>query len=241
MRQVYRLLGLVRRHGADAVDDACRRALNTEVIDVGLIDHMCSRGNGEQLPFQPAPSAASRFVRASTDFAVRRPRRRLQRAHHGPGRCRKNVSGQRLRAHRRSASSQRPHRTRRQTLQTPTRSSGWTPPTKTRCANCTASSCSSSIYPGRAVISKCARADAGVVGTLHVWREAGTRGRCDSGTARNLLSWKQGAPARGGTMPTIAWTCSDGPLVGFAGGFERKLVELGYRAGGVAMHLRMMR
>jgi hypothetical protein len=73
MRQVYRLLGLVRRHGADAVDDACRRALDTEVIDVGLIDRMCSRGTGEQLPLLPAPPAASRFVRAATDFAVRRP------------------------------------------------------------------------------------------------------------------------------------------------------------------------
>lgn len=42
-------------------------------------------------------------------------------------------------------------------------------------------------------------------------------------------------------MSTIAWTCSDGPLVGFAAGFERKLVELGYRPGGVRMHLRLMR
>jgi transposase len=74
MRQVYRLLGLVRRHGADAVDDACRRALDTEVIDVGLIDRMLTRGTGEQLPLMPAPpAAASRFVRASTDFAVRKP------------------------------------------------------------------------------------------------------------------------------------------------------------------------
>lgn len=74
MRQVYRLLGLVRRHGADAVDDACRRALDAEVIDVGLIDRMCSRGAGEQLPLMPTqPAAASRFVRASSDFAVRRP------------------------------------------------------------------------------------------------------------------------------------------------------------------------
>ncbi len=74
MRQVYRLLGLVRRHGAAAVDDACRRALDAEVIDVGLIDRMLSRGTGEQLPLPGAPpAAASRFVRASTDFAVRRP------------------------------------------------------------------------------------------------------------------------------------------------------------------------
>jgi transposase len=74
MRQVYRLLGLVRRHGAEAVDDACRRALDAEVIDVGLIDRMLTRGTGEQLPLMPAPpAAASRFVRARSDFAVRRP------------------------------------------------------------------------------------------------------------------------------------------------------------------------
>ena len=42
-------------------------------------------------------------------------------------------------------------------------------------------------------------------------------------------------------MSTMAWTCSDGPLVGFAAGFERNLVELGYRPGGVRMHLRLMR
>jgi hypothetical protein len=77
MRQVYRLLGLVRRHGADAVEDACRRALDAEVIDVGLIDRMLTRGTngtGEQLPLMPTPpAAASRFVRATTDFAVRTP------------------------------------------------------------------------------------------------------------------------------------------------------------------------
>ncbi|MGH3971412.1 MAG: IS21 family transposase, partial [Mycobacterium sp.] len=74
MRQVYRLLGLVRRHGADAVDDACRRALDAEVIDVGLIERILTRGGGEQLPLMPKPPAsASRFVRESSDFAVRRP------------------------------------------------------------------------------------------------------------------------------------------------------------------------
>jgi transposase len=70
----YRLLGLVRRHGADAADDACRRALDAEVIDVGLIERMLTRGGGEQLPLIPKPPpAASRFVRAGTDFTVRRP------------------------------------------------------------------------------------------------------------------------------------------------------------------------
>ncbi|BBY41797.1 hypothetical protein MCEL_40920 [Mycolicibacterium celeriflavum] len=74
MRQVYRLLGLVRRHGAGAADDACRRALDAEVIDVGLIERMLSRGAGEQLPLMAKPPAtASRFVRSATDFTVRRP------------------------------------------------------------------------------------------------------------------------------------------------------------------------
>jgi transposase len=72
MRQVYRLLRLVRRHGADAVDDACRRALDAEVVDVGVIDRMLTRGaTGQQLTLLPPP-APSRFVRSTTDFAVRR-------------------------------------------------------------------------------------------------------------------------------------------------------------------------
>jgi transposase len=74
MRQVYRLLGLVRRHSPEAVDDACRRALDAEVIDVGLIERILTRGGGEQLPLIPKPpAAASRFVRDGSDFAVRRP------------------------------------------------------------------------------------------------------------------------------------------------------------------------
>jgi hypothetical protein len=74
MRQVYRLLGLVRRHGAEAVEDACRRALDAEVIDVGLIERILTRNGGEQLPLLPKPpTQASRFVRHSSDFAVRRP------------------------------------------------------------------------------------------------------------------------------------------------------------------------
>jgi hypothetical protein len=72
MRQVYRLLGLVRRHGAG--DDACRRALDAEVVDVGVIDRMLSRGTtGQQLALLTPPPAHSWFVRATTDFAVRRP------------------------------------------------------------------------------------------------------------------------------------------------------------------------
>ncbi|WP_405160805.1 IS21 family transposase [Nocardia sp. NBC_01499] len=74
MRQVYRLLGLVRRHGAAAVDDACRRALDAEVVDVGVIDRMLTRSAvGQQLSLLPPPPTPSRFVRATTDFEIRRP------------------------------------------------------------------------------------------------------------------------------------------------------------------------
>jgi hypothetical protein len=74
MRQVYRLLGLVRRHGAERVEDACRRALEAEAVNIGLIDRMLTRGLEDQ-PATPAPTVvtASRFVRDSGDFSVRRP------------------------------------------------------------------------------------------------------------------------------------------------------------------------
>ena len=71
MRQVYRLLGLVRRHGAERVDEACRRALDAEAVNVGLIDRMLTRDTAAPATVRP-PGAASRFVRDSTDFAVRR-------------------------------------------------------------------------------------------------------------------------------------------------------------------------
>ena len=52
-------LGLVRRQGADVVDEACRRALDAEFIEVELVERMCSRGAGEQLPLIPARPAAA--------------------------------------------------------------------------------------------------------------------------------------------------------------------------------------
>jgi hypothetical protein len=76
MRQVYRLLGMVRRHGAEQVDEACRRALEAEAINVGLIDRMLTRGlDGQPPPANPPTGVgtASRFVRDSKDFTVRRP------------------------------------------------------------------------------------------------------------------------------------------------------------------------
>lgn len=73
MRQVYRLLGLVRRHGGERVNDACRRALQAEAVNVGLIDRMLTRGLDGTPPPAHQPGAATRFVRDTSDFAVRRP------------------------------------------------------------------------------------------------------------------------------------------------------------------------
>jgi hypothetical protein len=75
MRAVYRLLGLVGKWGADRVDDACRRALDAEAIDVGLVTRMLERATETTTPEQPATSAtvvAGRFARDPGEFAVNR-------------------------------------------------------------------------------------------------------------------------------------------------------------------------
>jgi hypothetical protein len=47
MRQVYALLGLVKKWGPDKVDAACRRALDAEAISVPLIGRMLDRATGQ--------------------------------------------------------------------------------------------------------------------------------------------------------------------------------------------------
>jgi hypothetical protein len=74
MRQVYRLLGLVRHHGPDRVNEACRRALDAEAVNVGLIERMLTRGlDGQPSAAVSRLGVATRFVRDTSDFAVRRP------------------------------------------------------------------------------------------------------------------------------------------------------------------------
>jgi transposase len=93
MRQVYRLLGLVRRHGAERVDQACARALEVEAVNVGLIERMLARGlqaeptNGNAATSEPlhlpatsgddpggatVVPAAGRFARDAAEFATGR-------------------------------------------------------------------------------------------------------------------------------------------------------------------------
>jgi hypothetical protein len=72
MRQVYALLGLVKKWGPERVDAACASALDHEVVNVGLIGRMLERGT-EHTAIQPAlPGTviAGRFARDSQHFAV---------------------------------------------------------------------------------------------------------------------------------------------------------------------------
>jgi hypothetical protein len=71
MRQVYRLLGLVKRYGAQPVDTACGRALDLDVVSVTKIAAMLEKAT-ENTPAQP-PRAASglapaRFARDPREY-----------------------------------------------------------------------------------------------------------------------------------------------------------------------------
>ncbi len=75
MRQVYALLGLVKKWGAERVDAACAAALDHEVINVGLIGRILERGT-EQPPPQTSPPGtviSARFARHPAHFAVAHP------------------------------------------------------------------------------------------------------------------------------------------------------------------------
>jgi transposase len=72
MRQVYALLGLVKKWGPERVETACRRALEAEAVNVGLIGRMLERGT-EQATIQPSlPGTVipARFARDPAHFAV---------------------------------------------------------------------------------------------------------------------------------------------------------------------------
>ena len=73
MRQVYRLLGLATRWGAERVDAACARALEAEAVDVGLIGRMLERATeSTERPAPPAPTNVipGRFSRDASEFAT---------------------------------------------------------------------------------------------------------------------------------------------------------------------------
>src|SRR5215469_8363544 len=69
MRQVYRLLGLVRRYGPGPVDTACARALELDVVNVTKIASMLEKAT-ENTPPPPPPAAAAtaRFARDPAEY-----------------------------------------------------------------------------------------------------------------------------------------------------------------------------
>jgi hypothetical protein len=78
MRQVYALLGLVRKWGPARVNAACARALDAEAVSVALIGRMPDRGTENQpvphTPPLPLPGLpARRFARDTSHFAVTPP------------------------------------------------------------------------------------------------------------------------------------------------------------------------
>ena len=77
MRQVYALLGLVKRWGAPTVEAACGRALEAEAVNVPLIGRMIERATEHQ-SIPAAPKArptgrAPRFARDPGHFATKKP------------------------------------------------------------------------------------------------------------------------------------------------------------------------
>ena len=72
MRQVYALLGLVKKWGAQRVESACARALEAETVNVGLIGRMIERaveGTDDPLPVQ-GKLLAARFARDPGEYSV---------------------------------------------------------------------------------------------------------------------------------------------------------------------------
>lgn len=72
MRQVYALLGLVKKWGAERVDAACASALEHEAVNVGLIGRMLERGTEHNTiqPSLPGTVITGRFARDSEHFAL---------------------------------------------------------------------------------------------------------------------------------------------------------------------------
>ncbi len=76
MRQVYALLGLVKRWGATRVDAACARALEAEAVSVSLIGRMLERATETAPAAPPVPAPApGRFARDPVHFLASVPKR----------------------------------------------------------------------------------------------------------------------------------------------------------------------
>jgi hypothetical protein len=69
MRQVYRLLGLVRRYGPTRVDEACAKALEADCVDVGVVSRILeSAVTGTPQVRVVAQRLPLRFARESSEL-----------------------------------------------------------------------------------------------------------------------------------------------------------------------------
>src|SRR3954452_768934 len=72
MRQVYALLGLVKKWGPDKVNTACQRALDAQATSVPLIGRMLDRATEADQPHQPpAAPPTTRFARDPAEFTTK--------------------------------------------------------------------------------------------------------------------------------------------------------------------------
>jgi hypothetical protein len=78
MRQVYRLLGLVKKWGEERVNQACQTALEAEAVDVNLIGRMLERAREDaDIHAAAEPKVIQgRFERDPSEFAVSKEGRR---------------------------------------------------------------------------------------------------------------------------------------------------------------------
>jgi transposase len=72
MRTVYRLQGLVRRYGAERVDQACSLSLDLDVVSVNKISSMLERATEKTTPALPRAigETTTRFSRDPTEFTA---------------------------------------------------------------------------------------------------------------------------------------------------------------------------
>ena len=75
MRQVYRLLGLVKRYGAERVGHACAKTLALEVVDVVRVQRILEQAleqEREEAGVQMALAFPPRFARDPSEFALKK-------------------------------------------------------------------------------------------------------------------------------------------------------------------------
>lgn len=69
MRQVYQLLGLVRRYRPGPVETACQKALDLDVINVTKIASMLEKATeNTPPPHRPAAAVSARFARDPAEY-----------------------------------------------------------------------------------------------------------------------------------------------------------------------------